>query len=65
MIEQPPPVTSMDAEFSRLRRRLREAHRSGRGVNLSAREVQLLGLGVLAEWWSTPDSEMDQPVRHD
>lgn len=53
------------AEFHRMRRRLREAHAAGRGVNLSAREVQLLGIGILAEWWSMADEDMDKPIRWD
>lgn len=55
----------LPAEFNRMRRRLRDAHASGRGVNLSAREVQLLGISVLAEWWSMEDEELDKPIRHD
>lgn len=53
------------AEFHRMRRRLREAHAAGRGVNLSVREVQLLGISVLAEWWSMADEDLDKPIRRD
>lgn len=59
----PPPADELAAEFHRLRRRLREAHAAGRGVNLSAREVQLLGISVLAEWWGYADEDMDKLPR--
>lgn len=52
---------ALNAEFERMRQRMRAAHEAGRGVKLSAREVQLLGLGVLAEWWSAED--LDRPLR--
>ncbi|WP_326430337.1 hypothetical protein VQ574_21680 (plasmid) [Stutzerimonas frequens] len=61
----PPPADELAAEFNRMRRRLREAHAEGRGVNLTAREVQLLGISVLAEWWCVPDEDLDQPTRWD
>lgn len=60
-----PAADELAAEFHRVRRRLREAHATGRGVNLSAREVQLLGISVLAEWWSVPDEDLDKPIRWD
>lgn len=60
-----PTSDDLTAEFHRMRRRLREAHAAGRGVNLSAREVQLLGIGVLAEWWGMTDEDMDKPIRWD
>ncbi|MGI0811894.1 hypothetical protein ACRCPG_25095, partial [Pseudomonas aeruginosa] len=53
----------MKAEFEHMRQRLRAAHAAGRGVHLTAREVQLLGVSVLAEWWSADN--LDQPVRFD
>lgn len=62
---EPAPATDLAPEFHRLRRRLREAHAAGRGVNLSARELQLLGVSVLAEWWSWAEDDMDKPIRWD
>lgn len=56
-----PPADELEAEFNRMRRRLRDAHATGRGVNLSAREVQLLGISALAEWWCM-DDETGKPA---
>lgn len=68
LMTEPTETQSSDdlaGEFNRMRRRLREAHATGRGVNLSAREVQLLGIGVLAEWWGVADGDLDKPIRRD
>ena len=57
----PPPaqaadgVANMQEDMRRLRKRLAAAHGAGRGCHLSAREMQLLGLTMLGEWWAASD----------
>lgn len=42
-------------DMQRLRRRMAAAYEAGRGCHLSAHEIQLLGLGLLDEWWSADE----------
>lgn len=50
---RPPPTP--EQEFAAMRRRFRDAHEAGRGVHLSAREIQILGLSILGQWWYIDD----------
>lgn len=61
--EQPDPETlALRAGYERMRCRLAAADRAGRGCHLSAREVQLLGQGLLGEWWHADAAELDKPL---
>lgn len=46
---------SVEDEYHRIRTRLRVAQQSGRGVKLTPREVHLMGLTILGEWWHDPE----------
>ncbi|EKL8566477.1 hypothetical protein PSQ33_005435 [Pseudomonas aeruginosa] len=56
---------ALRTDHERLRQRLAAAHRAGRGCHLSAREVQLLGLGVLGEWWGADAAYLERRPRFD
>lgn len=64
-LNSPVPESDLVARFEHIRRRLREAHQAGRGVNLSAEEVQLLGVSMMAEWWNEDVEVLNRPLHRE